>query len=167
MSKQTKKSQIASDQQLIAGIQKHLATSTLIIDGKNYLGSALVTLLQPRIDAGQASVAARAIWQNAVTADDAVLTETDDIVIQLKQTLQLMYGNDAATLADFGVLPRKKATRSPATNVAAATKAKATREARHTLGSKQKKAITGATVAPVVAPPAGSSGSTGSSTPHS
>jgi hypothetical protein len=149
MSKLNKAKQIADDQQLIAGILKHLATSTLTLGGKAYLGTALVSLLQPRVDAGQASVAARAASRNAVAADDAVLAETDETVVALKQTLQLMYGTDAATLADFGTMPKKKAAPlTAAAKVARAAKAKATRAARGTLGSKQKKAITGAVTAP-------------------
>jgi hypothetical protein len=149
MSKFNKAKQISDDQKLIAGILKHLATSTLTIGGKAYLGTTLVSLLQPRIDAGQASIAARAASRNAVVADDGVLAETNALVVQLKQTLKLMFGNDAATLADFGSTPRK--TPQPLTaaqKVARADKARATRKARGTLGSKQKKAITGAITAP-------------------
>ena len=153
MTIKNKAKQIADDQKLIAGILKHLATSTLTLGGKAYLGTALVSLLQPRIDAGQASVAARAAARNAVVADDAVLAETDQTVVELKQTLQLMYGTDAATLADFGSTPRKKPQPlTAAQKVARAAKAKAPRTARGTLGSKQKKGITGAITAP--APPA-------------
>jgi hypothetical protein len=60
-------------------------------------------------------------------------------------------------LADFGFAPPKAATRTPEEKAAAAAKAKATREARHTLGKSQKKTVkgnvTGIVVTPVTSAP--------------
>ena len=71
----------------------------------------------------------------------------------------MAYGGDPAALADFGLPVRKKGVLTPAQKLASAAKARATRLARHTMGSKQKAAITGAP-APAVTTPAASSGVT-------
>ena len=48
------------------------------------------------------------------------------------------FGDSAELLGQYGLKPRKPTVASPATRVAAAAKAKATRAARHTMGSKQR-----------------------------
>jgi hypothetical protein len=59
----------------------------------------------------------------------------------------VFFAGQVDALSDFGLTGRKTPVVSPETRVAAANKAKATREARHTMGKKQKAAIKG-TVAP-------------------
>jgi hypothetical protein len=63
-----------------------------------------------------------------------------------------MFSRSPDALADFGLTPRKaRKALTPAELVRKAEKAKATREARHTMGKRQKLAIHGS--APVVAVP--------------
>jgi hypothetical protein len=64
-----------------------------------------------------------------------------------------MFAGQLAELGDFGMkAPKPRTPLTPEEKVAVAAKAKATREARHTVGPKAKAKITGATVAPVTAP---------------
>ena len=66
-----------------------------------------------------------------------------------------MFGTQSPKLADFGFTVRKRATQTAEQKAAAALKRKATREARHTMGSKQRLKLTGAPVpspAPTPAP---------------
>jgi hypothetical protein len=77
-----------------------------------------------------------------------------------EQWVQATYGKDPEALADFAVPGKKPRVIKPATLVASAAKAAATREARGTRGKVQKKAITGATAtapatpaAPAATPP--------------
>jgi hypothetical protein len=53
-----------------------------------------------------------------------------------------------AMLADFGFSPKKTVVKTVATKAEAATKAVATRQARHTMGSQEKKAVHGVLPAP-------------------
>jgi hypothetical protein len=62
----------------------------------------------------------------------------------VRQTLLLAFDGKLDTLADFGLTARAVPVRTPEQRTAAAAKAKATRAARHTMGSKQKAAIKGA-----------------------
>jgi hypothetical protein len=90
-----------------------------------------------------------------------------------KRIVQGMFAESPDTLADFGLKPLKVGARTVATKVDAIARAAATRKARHTMGSQQKKEVkgdvTGITVTPVVTPPA-ASGSTAplppTATPH-
>jgi lysylphosphatidylglycerol synthetase-like protein (DUF2156 family) len=59
-----------------------------------------------------------------------------------------VYGNNVEVLTDFGLEPHKVAAKKPAVLVQASVKAKATRAARHTMGTAQKKGVTGQTVQP-------------------
>jgi len=62
----------------------------------------------------------------------------------LRQAMMVAFGAKLDTLADFGLAPRKARVQTPDQKIAAAAKAKATREARHTLGKVQRSTITGA-----------------------
>jgi hypothetical protein len=60
---------------------------------------------------------------------------------------------DPQILADFGLVTRKVPTPlDAAATVVAVSKRKATRAARHTMGKKQKAAITGGLTGPIVVP---------------
>jgi hypothetical protein len=74
------------------------------------------------------------------------------LVTGVRQALQAAFADSAETLAKYGLKPRKKPVVSPQTRVAAAAKAKATRAARHTMGSNQKKAVKGDVTAVSVTP---------------
>ncbi len=93
------------------------------------------------------------------------------------------FGTTPDVLADFGLHPKTRAPLTAEAKVAAAAKRKATRAARNTLGTVQKKsvkgAVTGIVVTPITAPrptvtpaagsnaPATSStGATAGTTPH-
>jgi hypothetical protein len=157
----TKSSELADDQKLIAGIQKHFASASVLLNGTTYTGASLVTSVQARVTVVNATLAARATWQAAVKAEEAELESSQPLLNALRKALFTMFSN-IDDLADFGLVPHKKPVLTPAERVAATAKAKATRAARHTMGKVQKKAITGvvpspatgsSSVAPPVAPP--------------
>jgi hypothetical protein len=56
----------------------------------------------------------------------------------LKQALLVAFAGQIDALADFGLTPRKVHVFTPEQRIAAAAKSRATRAARHTMGSKQK-----------------------------
>ncbi len=150
---------------LIAGVQKHLLTASLTVDGTTFTGARLVQTLQGQVASSSAVATAKAAWQSAVKA--ATDPAADAFALQLTQAIRIMYASSVDVLADFGIAPAKARVVDPATQVAAAAKARATRAARHTMGKNQKKDIKGtvATSAPApaisspVSPPTNGSGS--------
>jgi hypothetical protein len=141
--------QQAGDQSLIDGLQKHASTlSSLTFGGTSNPTAAIIAVLQARIASANTVLPARATWQATVQADRDELAKTQAFVSGLRQALQLAYAGSIDTLADFGLKPRRHpAPRTPEQKAAAVAKAKATRAARHTMGSKQKAKVKG-TVAP-------------------
>jgi hypothetical protein len=79
---------------------------------------------------------------------------------QMKRLLKLVYGPSSPALVPYGIKPRKPPKpKSAKTLVSAQEKAAATREARHTVGPKQRKKIKGVVGgAPSGATPATSGG---------
>jgi hypothetical protein len=142
----SKVNKVAAALQMIDGIEKHLTGTSLVLSGKTYTSVELVAVLQARVDAAKVTQVTRAAWQNAVVSERAKALETKTIVSDLEQALRTMFGQAIDTLADFGIAPRKRAVTDPATKVEAATRAKATRAARHTMGSKQKQDVKGTVV---------------------
>ncbi|MDP9036381.1 MAG: hypothetical protein M3O50_16390 [Myxococcota bacterium] len=141
----------AHDAQVIGGIEKHLQTvSSLPLRGSTYTPADLMKLVQSRIDSTAEATATKAIWHSKVVADEALTKKLSPVLRALREYLINVYGERSPVLADFGFTPPKRATRTPEQKAAAAAKAKATRQARHTMGAKQKKGIRGAVTATLV-----------------
>jgi hypothetical protein len=140
---------------LIAGIQKHLGTTSITVDSTTYTSANVVTMLEGRVTASNAVVAATAAFHAAVQADqDPVLTA---FILKLTQAIRIMYASSPSVLADFGIALPKTRVVSPATKVLAAAKAKATRKARNTMGTIQKKTVKGSVTSVTVSPDGDSS----------
>jgi hypothetical protein len=134
----------ARDAQVIAGIQKHLQnTSSLPLLGSTYTPADLVKIFQSRIDSGSTATTAKADWHSTVLADRALTAKLTPLLRELRQYVISVFGETSPVLADFGFTPPKRTPRTPQQKAAAAAKAKATRAARHTAGTKQKKAVKG------------------------
>jgi hypothetical protein len=133
-----------ADQSLLDGLNKHGQGIPPILIGRIALGPAdLIAVLQGRIDAANAAVSTKASWQSALQADYDERAKTKTIVSGLRQALHVAFDGSLDVLADFGLAPRKQGVMTPEQKTEAAAKAKATRIARHTLGSRQKAAIKG------------------------
>ncbi len=149
--------QIGSDQKLIEGLNKYATTlPSLVIGGTSMTTKDIVAQVQPRIDKSNTALSARATWQAAVRASHQELDATATFIANLKQTLLAAFAGQVDVLADFGLSSRKLAVLTPEARVAAIAKMRATRAARHTMGSQQKKGVvgnvTGVIVTPVTAP---------------
>jgi hypothetical protein len=138
-------SQESADQKLIDGFTKHNATlATLVIGGTSYKTTDVITIVQGLVNSAKAVVSTRATWQTAVAADKAERAKQKTFMSGVRQSLLVAYGGSLDVLADFGLAPHKARTApTPEQKQAAAAKAKATRAARHTMSSKQKKAVKG------------------------
>jgi hypothetical protein len=138
---------------LLAGTQKHFTSNTaMTFGGGSHLPSEIVTALQSRSAASTATTAAETAFHAAVKAEANTRTQTALLIRQFIAFVLATFGEDTTILADFGLTPRKPAVISPATRVAAAAKAKATRTARGTKGKVQAKAITASPATPAAEP---------------
>jgi hypothetical protein len=134
-----------SDQNLIEGLKKHEQTLSSLVIGATPLKTAdLIAILQARIAAAATAVSTKATWQTAVKADHDERAKTKTLVSSLRQAVQVAFVGSIDALADFGLAPRKVRVSTPEEKAAATAKAKATRAARHTMGSKQKAKVKGA-----------------------
>jgi hypothetical protein len=158
-SRSNRVTQQVSDQALIDGLNKHAATlASFSVGGENIKAPDVITSLKADIAAANAVAPAKAAWQVTVQAATSQRAQTGALVAKVKQALLVTFAGQVDALADFGLTPRKA--RAPLTSeqkAAAAAKARATRAARNTLGTQQKKAVkgnvTGVTVTPVVRAP--------------
>jgi len=146
----------AADQKIVDGCNKRLLTlASVTVAGTAMKPADVVAKVQSRIDAAVALAAATAAFHKAVQNNNDTNAQSHQFMLDLRATIRVLFGTDVVALADFGLEPPKARTKKPAVLVAAAQKAKATRTARGTKGSKQKKAITGAApAAEPVTPPA-------------
>jgi hypothetical protein len=164
----------------ILGIDKHLAgVASMTLDGVAYTPAELKSLLQGDIDSANATDTAKAAWQKAAQIGRAKHGNVMPLLLALRTYLVLNHGADAVDLlADFGFKPPKPRKVAVKVKAAAADKTAATRAARHTMGSQQKKAVKGAVPAATTPPataaapvttaattPAAPQGTTGG-TPH-
>jgi hypothetical protein len=136
---------IASIQKLVAGLTQHADTlSTLMIAGTSHKTTDIISTLQGVLSSAQTVVTAKANWQAAVQADKQGRAKNQPLISDVRQALYVAFGNSIDTLADFGLTQKKtRVPRTPAQKAASTAKAKATRAARHTMGSKQKAQIKG------------------------
>jgi hypothetical protein len=138
---------------LVAGTQKHASNGQVSFGSKSYDAATLVKLFQSLADALDAADAARTRWQDALGSVRGLRSSVLPIVQGYREWIAVTYAGTPSLLADYGVSPRK--VRAPLTaqqKAAAALKRKATREARGTLGSKQKKGVKGDVVGIAVTP---------------
>jgi hypothetical protein len=152
-----KLSQTNAESLLLAGTQKHFSNrASLSFGGSTHAPTEIETALQRRVAAASATGPARTAFHSAVLAERQTRAETRKLVQQFRAFVLATFGEDLTALADFGLAPRKTTVKPPVVKVAAAQKARATRQARGTKGKTQKKAIKGAVAAPATPAGAGS-----------
>jgi hypothetical protein len=140
--------QLAADQKMVGGVTQHLmGLATIMVGGVAMKPADIVTRVTGRIVAAKAVEVAEANHAAAVTANNAVLGQTHQFMLDLEQAVEVQVGPAVDTLADFGLTPKKKGAPTAATKAAAAAKAKATR-ALH----KAAKTATAPVAAPAAAP---------------
>jgi hypothetical protein len=149
--------QISSEQQLLAGIQKYLPSTTLTIQAQPETTAQVVSVIQARVDKAQAVNTARTALHTAILASQQQDESTEAFVQGVRNTVLAMYSTSPQILGDFGLSPRKPRTPlTPEQKLVAAAKAKATRAARGTVGAKKKAAIKGTVSGSIVVPVDGS-----------
>jgi hypothetical protein len=144
MNNRIKTNRIPRDAKLMAGFRKHGKGLTFNVAGKRYTVPDILRLLQGRIDAGDTVSAAKAAFHAAVAADRAEVESTEPLLAAIRQTLLITLSASPEVLADFGLAPKKpRRALTVKEKSVAVEQAQATRVARHTMGSRQKRLVTG------------------------
>jgi hypothetical protein len=146
-------SALAIDQKTIDGVDKYFAkTPTLNINGEARTPADIKADFQADIDASKALDAARAQQKGLVAKKKAARARARATRKGLKAYLQGNYGGELLLqmLQDMGFpLPKGSGKKTVEAKAHAIAQTKATREARHTMGRRQRERIKG-----VVAPQA-------------
>ncbi len=143
--------------QIIAGAKKHFPdpAAQLTIDGAPTTVADALARMQTFVDNRAAVVTAQAIAHEKLVTERAQAPALLAFVDAFMAFVRVHLGPSPTALADFGKAPPKK--RTPLTaeqNAIAAAKRRATREARRTMGPKQKKNVKGNVTAELVVTPA-------------
>src|SRR5258708_538319 len=101
MAKHTKTSRTERNRTMIAGVQKHNGP-TVIVDGVTYAAADIVKALKGSIDAADATAVATGAFHQAVVAEQAANTASDDVYRALKGILSTQYKSQPGVLADYG-----------------------------------------------------------------
>jgi hypothetical protein len=140
---------------LVAGTQKHPPSGQFTLAGQEFTAQSLILALQSLENAISKVDTAKAGWNDALKELTTTRAKVDPVMGAYRSWVEAMYGTAPATLAEFGLAPRKA--RTPMTTekkVVAVAKREATRTARHTAGPKQKAGIKGDVKVEIVKTPA-------------
>jgi hypothetical protein len=125
---------------IIAGVAQHF-TAAVVLAGKSLTPQALIAVFQAVIQADKDLDAARTAVIPKLQARRDALAAARALVGPLKKSLEGTYGAGSTVLADFGLSAPKPAVKSAEVKAQAAKKSKATRDVRHVMGSRQRKAV--------------------------
>jgi hypothetical protein len=148
-----KRTVVALAEQLIAGTSKHLANQTLTFASGSHTPAEVTAQLQKVVTRRSDVETAKATAKAKLAAEKADMPALRDLLNAYVSFVKVTFSKSPDVLADFGLTPKKATT--PLTVVqkaAAAAKRKATRAARHTMGTQQKKGVKGAVTGVVVTP---------------
>jgi hypothetical protein len=150
---QGKQSIAALAEQLIAGTNKHLAnTAQVMVAGSSFTAAQVTAKLQSLVTLRSDVDAARASTKARLAAEKADMPALRTFMDAFVSFVKAAFGTQPDVLADFGLHPKVRAPLTVEQKTAAAAKRKATRAARHTMGSKQRKTVKGNVTGIVVTP---------------
>jgi hypothetical protein len=150
---------VAFAKQLIAGTdQTFVGTGTVMLLGTPLTQAEIAAKLQSVVDLRADAEAARATLKAKLVVEANEMPALRAFMGAYVSHLRAAYGTSPDVLATFGLSTKARARLTVDAKVGAVAKSKATRLARHTMGSRQKMAIkgevTGVVVTPVRAAPA-------------
>ncbi|HEY3817831.1 MAG TPA: hypothetical protein VGL81_11695 [Polyangiaceae bacterium] len=149
---------------LVNGINTLVSTPTIACGDQTLPKAQVVSRLQARINAAEATKNARLALHAAVAAEALTVADTTPLVADLKGYFQGLYGKTSPKLQSLGFTPAKVPQKSAAAKAKGAAQAQATHAAVGPTGKKQRKAAAmaikanaavqapAATPAPVAAP---------------
>jgi hypothetical protein len=156
--------------QLIAGTNKRLAGRTqVLIAGSSYTPAQAIEKLQAIVNLRSDVDVAKASTKAKLASEKADMPALRAFMGAFVTFVKAAFSSQPDALADFGLHPKARTPLTVEQKTAAAAKRKATRAARNTMGSKQKKSVkgdvTGVTVTPITAPKPPAAAPTGPSAP--
>jgi hypothetical protein len=135
---------VVAAKQFIAGTTKHLAgVAQVTLLGGSLTPDQITSKLQALVDLRSGVDAAKATAMAKIANEAAQKPALLALMGALESFVKATFGSSPDVLADFGLAPKARAQVTVEAKAVAAAKRKATRAARHTMGPKQKKAITG------------------------
>jgi hypothetical protein len=150
---------LVADQNMIDAVRRHQAElASLTVGSQKVTPADIVKVFQDRLTVAQAQVSAEAARIAAVKANRDMRARTATFVSSFKRIVQGMFSQSPDTLAEFGLKAPKASKKTVAVKATAVAKSEATRKARNTMGSQQKKKVKGVV-------PSASTGSTPSPSP--
>ena len=179
----SKATETAQATQLIAGFQKHLSgVTSLTLASTAYTPAEITAALQLLVAIYAAVDTAKSVVQAKLAAEKTQAPPLRSLMAALVAYVKVTYSESPDVLADFGLTPKKAATKlTTEEQMVAVAKRASTRVNRGTTSKKAKQAIKGDVVDVVVTPvKAGSpavatsaapgtpaaGGATGGTTPH-
>ena len=124
---------------LIAGIQKHLAkTTSIVIAGSTYTPEQVTKQLQQIVDLRSDVTTATATRKAKLATEKTSLPALRSFMEACTSYVKGAYAGSPDILEDFGLQTKERTPLTAEEKTAAAAKRKATRAARHTMGSQQK-----------------------------
>ena len=157
MKKDSKGQVAAAAKQLIAGAEKHLTSTTQVsLLGSSYTPAQVTSTLQSLVTLRSDVDASKASTKAKIANEATQMPALRAYMSAFEAYVKAAFGSSPDVLADFGIIPKARAPLTVEAKAAAAAKRASTRAARHTMGTKQKKAIkgdvTGVTLTPITAP---------------
>jgi hypothetical protein len=135
---------VVAARKFIAGTSKHLGSMTQVsLAGSSFTPGQITSTLQAVIDLHTEVEAAKATAAAKIANEDAHLTTARALMSALESFVRAIFGSAPDVLADFGLAPRANGQVTVEARAVAVAKGKATRSARHTMGSEQKKGVKG------------------------
>ncbi len=146
--------------QLITGLNKHFPNGSqeLLVGGATTTVAGVAGVLQAFVDNRMAVEVSKAALKAKIETERVQAPNQLAVIRAFESVVRSMFGNSADVLADFGLAPDK--VRTPLTaeqKAVAAAKRNATRTARHTMGTNQKKSVHGSVTAKLVVTPVATS----------
>ena len=130
------------DTSRINGVTKHCMTQpSITVDNVVYTPTQVIQIYQSDLDAEAAVAAARSMLATAMAKAKPARAAAALFDKGFKPCIVGAYGSSPAIMTDFGITIATPKVKTAAQKAAANLKAKATRAARHTMGSAQKAAI--------------------------
>jgi hypothetical protein len=100
---------IHGEQQLLLGLEKNLAKSSVIVlRGEKHTAGEITSVLQSRIDAASRVSLAKAAWLNAVEQEQTLLAQSDPLISDVRTYVEVVHGSSLDALAEFGLSPKKR-----------------------------------------------------------
>jgi hypothetical protein len=130
--------------QLIAGTEKRLTGTTQVpLRGSSFTPAELTAKLQSLVTLRDDVDAAKATTKAKLAAESADVPPVRTLMRAYVAYLKAVYDGSPDALADFGIFPKPRAALTVEAKAEAVAKRMATRAARHTMGTRQKKAVKG------------------------